>query len=153
MGYALFQIPGGIAGAKFGPRRACGYWLGLDFRLRLDRLLPGTIATTTGGTIFVLVILRFILGGTRTHLPSAGLSGAALVSSWAMGLTQCSVELCSDLGCCTGATVSRINYGLLGWRASFYVFVPAGIAAFALWWWYARDYPSEHPAMTPGELK
>ena len=40
-----------------------------------------------------------------------------------------------------------------GWRASFYVFVPAGIAAFALWWWYARDYPNEHPAMTPGELE
>ena len=94
---------------------ACGCWLGLDFRLRLDRpVARHDCHNHWGHHIGLGDIALHIRGGTRTHLPGAGLSGAALVSGWAMGLTQCSVEFCSDLGCCTGATVSRINYGLLG---------------------------------------
>ena len=61
-GYALFQIPGGIAGAKFGPRRTLA-GIGLVWILvsALTGILPGTIATTTGGTIFVLVILLSLI--------------------------------------------------------------------------------------------
>ena len=39
-----------------------------------------------------------------------------------------------------------------GWRASFYVFIPLGLGLFGLWWWYARDNPAEHPAMSEEEL-
>lgn len=39
-----------------------------------------------------------------------------------------------------------------GWRAAFFVFLPAGVLVFALWWWYARNTPAEHPAVDAAEL-
>ena len=154
-GYALFQIPGGIAGAKFGPRRTLA-GIGLVWILvsALTGILPGTIATTTGGTIFVLVILRFILGAA--HAPIYPVQASAVqrwfpVGQWALPNAVSSSAL--TLGAALAQPLVTLIMVYWGWRASFYVFVPAGIAAFALWWWYARDYPNEHPAMTPGELE
>ena len=154
-GYALFQIPGGIAGAKFGPRRTLA-GIGLVWILvsALTGMLPGTIATTTGGTIFVLVMLRFILGAA--HAPIYPVQASAVqrwfpVGQWALPNAVSSSAL--TLGAAMAQPLVALIMVYWGWRTSFYVFVPAGIAAFALWWWYARDYPSEHPAMTPGELE
>jgi ACS family glucarate transporter-like MFS transporter len=39
-----------------------------------------------------------------------------------------------------------------GWRSSFYALAPLGLAVGAWWYWYARDRPSEHRAITPGEI-
>jgi MFS transporter, ACS family, glucarate transporter len=41
----------------------------------------------------------------------------------------------------------------LGWRESFYVLAPFGFLVGAWWYWYGRDGPSEHPAITPDEVE
>ena len=40
-----------------------------------------------------------------------------------------------------------------GWRESFYLLAPIGIAAGAWWWWYGRDEPSQHRAITAAEIE
>ena len=40
-----------------------------------------------------------------------------------------------------------------GWRASFLLTAPLGFLIAAVWWWYARDRPSEHPKVSDGELE
>ena len=39
-----------------------------------------------------------------------------------------------------------------GWRASFYIFIPLGMALFWVWWRYATDDPADHASMTQAEL-
>ena len=39
-----------------------------------------------------------------------------------------------------------------GWRESFYALAPLGILCGAWWYWYGRDTPSEHPAITKEEI-
>jgi len=40
-----------------------------------------------------------------------------------------------------------------GWRASFLLTAPLGFLVAAIWWWYARDRPSEHPKVSESELE
>jgi len=40
-----------------------------------------------------------------------------------------------------------------GWRPAFYVFALVGVVVAGLWYWFARDYPEEHPRMSPLELQ
>lgn len=40
-----------------------------------------------------------------------------------------------------------------GWRTAFVIVAPLGFVVSALWWWYARDYPEEHPAINKAEVK
>ena len=39
-----------------------------------------------------------------------------------------------------------------GWRQSFVLAAPAAFVLAALWYWYARDRPSEHPGVSTAEL-
>ena len=40
-----------------------------------------------------------------------------------------------------------------GWQLSFYVSAVIGLSVAALWIWYARNRPEEHPSVSPEELK
>ena len=39
-----------------------------------------------------------------------------------------------------------------GWRESFVVTAPLAFLIAGVWWWYARDYPADHPAVSQSEL-
>ena len=39
-----------------------------------------------------------------------------------------------------------------GWRMSFILISPLGLAASLLWWWYVRDRPVDHPATNGHEV-
>ncbi|GIS02134.1 MAG: hypothetical protein CM15mP103_06850 [Gammaproteobacteria bacterium] len=73
-------------------------------------------------------------------------------SRWALGTAQCGGQYRFDIRRCAGAATGRVVMVYWGWRASFYVFIPLGIALFWLWWRYATDDPADHPAMTDAEL-
>jgi ACS family glucarate transporter-like MFS transporter len=42
--------------------------------------------------------------------------------------------------------------GQYGWRSGFLVLAPFALAASALWWWYARDRPEQHPSVNAEEI-
>ena len=153
-GYALFQLPGGIAGSRFGPRRTL-LVVGLLGILAsgLTGLLPGLLFQSTTGVIAVLLLVRFIMG--IAHAPMYPIQAAVVerwfpVGQWALPNAVSSTGL--TLGAAAAQPLVAVVMVYWGWRASFYVFIPLGLGLFGLWWWYARDNPAEHPAMGEEEL-
>ena len=153
-GYAISQLPGGVLGQRFGPRRtlmvAGLLWI---IASALTGFLPGLYFTSSLGVLGTLIVVRFLLG--VAHAPMFPVQAAAVqrwfpVGQWAMPNAIASTGL--TLGAAVAQPLVAFIMVYWGWRMSFYVFVPVGVGLFALWWWYARDDPSEHPAMTLTEL-
>jgi MFS transporter, ACS family, glucarate transporter len=153
-GYALFQLPGGMLGERFGARRLLTV-LGLLWLLTtlLTALLPGLFVGSTLWIIGSLMLIRFATG--IVHAPifpvQAGVLAAWFpVGNW--GLPNALLSTGLALG--AAATQPLVAWIMVtwGWRIAFYVFVPLGLALFAFWWWYARDNPQEHPGVGEAEL-
>jgi len=154
-GYLVFQIPGGILGKRFGPRLtllvAGGIWV---IACLLFALLPGSFESSVVGTVGLLIAIRVLMGAA--HAPIYPVQAAAVerwfpVGQWALPNAVSSTGL--SLGAAAAAPIFSIVILNYGWRASFLVFIPVGFLFFWIWWWYARDNPREHPAMSGAELE
>jgi len=153
-GYALFQLPGGIFGQVKGPRLALTICLLLwSVFTMLSGVLPGTVFNAAGSIFASLIAVRFLLGASVGPLfPIVGGTVAAWfpVSRWAYpnALSSAALNVGSAL---TGPLVAWLML-TFGWRESFYLTAPFGLGLAALWWWYARDDPSDHSRVSPSEL-
>lgn len=142
--YALFQVPGGWLGDRFGPRRALTgiviWWSTF------------TAATAACWSAASMVVCRFLFGmGEAGAFPIAtrSLSRWMLPSErgWAQGLTHAGARLG---GAVTPVFVAMI-IAAFGWRAPFFLFAIIGIAWAAGWFWYYRDTPAEHRSVNDAE--
>jgi ACS family glucarate transporter-like MFS transporter len=151
IGYAVFQIPGGMLARYLGPRRVLALsvvcW-GL-FTVLTTLVPPGI-----GGALLLLILVRFLLGaGEAMMYPAAN----QFVERWfpidergkANGIIFAGVGLGSGL---TPPLVTAIIL-LYGWRASFWFSAVVGILAGAVWYLAARDSPEEHPLVNTEELE
>jgi ACS family glucarate transporter-like MFS transporter len=151
--YALLQIPGGIFGQIFGARRTLAWitvsWGVLTF---LTGFLPALFATSVLGTMVSLIAVRFLLGVTNAPVYPA-VAGAIErwfpPGSWAFPNAASSVGL--SLGQAVLGPLVAVLMVTFGWRESFYFLAPIGILAGLWWYWYGRDTPAEHPAVTRAE--
>jgi ACS family glucarate transporter-like MFS transporter len=155
LGYAIFQLPGGAAADRYGPRivltLAMFAW---GVLVALTALAPAPSVAGVGVTIAFLCIIGFVVG--VAHAPIYPTVACTVrrwfpVGSWALpnGLTSTGLTWGS-------AAVTTVLTGLIaviGWRMGFVVLAPVAFIAAALWWWYARDFPSEHRAVNPAELE
>ncbi|WP_129791485.1 MFS transporter [Sphingosinicella sp. CPCC 101087] len=144
--YALFQIPGGWMGDRFGPRRALTavvvWWSAF------------TALTATAWSAGSMVVMRFLFGmGEAGAFPIAtrSLSRWMLPSErgWAQGVTHAGARL--------GAAVTPVLVAYLiiefGWRMPFIAFALLGLAWAALWFVFYRDHPREHASVNEAELE
>lgn len=154
-GYALFQFPGGVFGDVVGPRRALA-WIAIAWGIvnLLTGLIPGVSAVGVGGVLGALVVLRFAMGVVQAPVFPV-LAGAVgnwfPVSAWALpnGLSSAGLTLGAAA---TGPLIVWLADSV-GWRLSFILTAPIGLAIAALWHWQARDRPGEHPAVGEAELR
>lgn len=142
--YALFQIPGGWLGDRFGPRRALTgvvIWWSIF-----------TAATAGTWNAASMMVSRFLFGmGEAGAFPIAtrSLSRWMLPSErgWAQGVTHAGARL--------GGAVTPLFVALLilqfGWRMPFMLFALIGIGWAILWFWYYRDTPREHSGVNEAE--
>jgi len=154
-GYAVFQFPGGVFGDIVGSRRALTVIAVLWGILTLATgLVPGTSVISTASILAVLVVLRFLMGVAQAPffpVTCGGTIGSWFpVSGWALpnGLTSTGLTLGAAA---TGPLVAWLMEAL-GWRASFLVTAPLAFLIAGLWWWYARDNPSDHRRVSRKEL-
>lgn len=154
-GYAIFQFPGGVVGDLLGARRGLALiavsWGVMNF---LVGLVPGRSLASSTTILVTLVVLRFLMGAAQA--PIYPITGANICnwfpeSGWAFpnGLTNAGLTLGSAA---TGPLIAWLME-TAGWRQSFIVTAPLALLVAALWWWYARDYPTEHRSVSPGELE
>ncbi len=154
LGYALFQIPGGWLGDRFGPRlvltAAVIWWSVFTILTALAASLP---TATVFGTVGSLILMRFLIGvGEAAALPNF----ARTVANWfgpnergfGMGLAI------GGLGVGSALTPPLTAWLMLtyNWQTPFYVAGIAGIFIALLWYVFATDRPEQHPRVNQQEL-
>jgi ACS family glucarate transporter-like MFS transporter len=160
LAYALFEVPTGYLGDRFGPRRTLiriVLWWSFFFCLTtLVGYQLGTVAMVGMTGLYVLIVFRFLFGvgeagaypnmarGVYNWFPVSQrgtAQGAIWMSARFMGGLTPLIWLC------------LVDPQLLGlhWRAGFWIFACVGLlwcVAFALWF---RNTPEEHPAVNQAE--
>jgi ACS family glucarate transporter-like MFS transporter len=154
-GYALFQIPGGVLGDRFGPRRVLTLiavtWSVLTFA---TSIVPGQQAASHFLIIASLFLVRFLVGAA--HAPIFPVMNASIVrwfpkGGWALPLGLSSTAL--TLGGAAAAVALPQVIAELGWRVAFLCLAPLGLLVAAIWWWYSRDNPAHHRAVNEAEVE
>jgi ACS family glucarate transporter-like MFS transporter len=151
LGYASFQIPGGVLARRLGPRRVIALgviWSGLF------TALTGSVPSSIRGALLLLVLIRFALAaGEAIMYPAAN----QFVERWfptdergkANGIIFGGVGLGSGF---TPLLVTAIMLRF-GWRASFWFSSVVVLVAGSIWYLAARDTPEQHPWVRAGELE
>jgi ACS family glucarate transporter-like MFS transporter len=152
-GYAIFQFPGGLFADRFGPRKALALialaWAVLTVG---TALVPGPATAPLWVIIASLLVIRFLVG--MAHAPIFPTCNSFIqrwfpVGGWAFPTGLSSTGL--TLG--FAATAPALTWMILefGWREAFLWLSPSALLVAGLWWWYARDRPSDHPAVNAAE--
>ena len=145
IGNALLQIPGGVLADRWSARKVlavafCGFSL-------------FTLLTPLGARAFALLFaLRFLVGAFESLTFPAVI---AINSRW---FPQSEFGRAHTLSI-SGITVGQVVAYLLipwiiltsTWQMVFYVNAALGFLWAALWFWFARDTPAEHPRISTAE--
>ena len=142
--YALFQIPAGWLGDRFGPRRALTsivVWWSIF-----------TALTTAAWNATSMAAIRFLFGmGEAGAFPIATRS----LSRWMLPSERGFAQGVTHAGSRLGGALTPAIVGLLiaryGWRTPFLCFSVIGVAWAILWFWYYRDSPAEHSSTNASE--
>ncbi len=152
--YTLLQIPGGVLGESIGYRRALTLiavsWGVLTL---LTGFAPALTAASATGAMIALITVRFLMGAANAPMYPISVGTIAHwfpVGGWAFPNAMTSVGL--SLGQAAIGPVVTILIYHFGWRTSFYALAPLGLLVAAWWYWYGRNTPAEHCAMTREEL-
>jgi ACS family glucarate transporter-like MFS transporter len=154
LGYALFQIPGGWMGDRWGVRlvlAAAVLWWSLFTVLTAAAAHP--FLSSTIGALGALLVVRFLIGvGEAAALPNFNRT----VADWLAP---------SERGVGMGISIGGIGFGSAitpplvawlmtryGWPVAFYVTGGIGLLVAATWYGLARDRPHEHPGVNRAEL-
>jgi len=143
--YAMFQVPGGWLGDRFGPRTVLttivSYWSVM------------TAATAAATSFFSFVGIRFLFG--------IGEAGAFPVATRAMqlwyprrerGFVQGITHSASRAGAAIAPPIVVLLMTSFGWQSVFYVCGAVGFI-WALWWAVSyRNLPEDHPLVNREEL-
>lgn len=145
-GYALFQIPGGWLGDRFGPRRALTaivIWWSLF-----------TSLTAAAWGEFSMRAFRFLFGvGEAGAFPIATRSLSRWILPTERGYAQGITHAGSRIGAALTPPIVVWLIVSYGWRAPFFVFGLLGLLWAAVWFWYYRDTPEEHSSVNKAELE
>ncbi|RMH09900.1 MAG: MFS transporter [Nitrospirae bacterium] len=145
LGYALFQIPGGWAGDRWGPRwtLTCALiwwsiWTGMT------ALVPTSPLADLFGMVGALSIARFLIGvGEAAALPTFNRAVANWLAPHERGL---GIALAiSGIGIGSAITPPLTAWIMVnwGWHMAFYVSGAIGMLFAVLWFGYAVDHPHE----------
>lgn len=153
-GYALFQIPWGWAGDRFGPRStltiALLWWSTLTI---LMTVVPLIGRSRWWSLAWAFAVIRFLTGaGEAASYPNAN----KIVAFWT---TKTERGIGSSLllgGVGAGGVISPLLFAATmqrwGWRSSFILSGMLAIGVAAIWAVYARNRPAEHPRINLAEL-
>lgn len=146
LGYAVSQIPAGLAIGKIGTRKIASVAI---IGFSIITFLMGHV-----GTAIALVVLRFLLGLAEGPTP---VSITSTINQWfpakekgtATGLFIASTQLAPVIA--PIAAVYLANY--FGWRSVFIYFAIPGLIMAIVWYIFVRSKPEESKHVSPAELQ
>lgn len=153
LGYALFQIPGGWLGDRWGARRvltlAVLWWSVFTAVTAVAAALP---LAALVGVLGSLVTVRFLIGvGEAAALPNFNRAVANWLPSTERGLGIGVAIGGIGVGSAITPPITAwimVNYG---WQTAFYVCALLGVIVAGAWFFYATDRPEEHPRVNAAE--
>jgi ACS family glucarate transporter-like MFS transporter len=154
LGYALSQVPGGMLGDRFGPRRvlmgAVVWWSAWT---ALTAAAPEIAATGILGLFSAFWLVRFLIGlGEGPAFPNAN----KVVGIWMSPNERARGSGLFLLGVGIGGTLTPpiITWVMLtwGWRLSFVICGALGILVTAIWAALSTESPRQHPRVNAAEL-
>jgi ACS family glucarate transporter-like MFS transporter len=158
LGYALFQIPGGWAGDRFGPRKmltaAILWWSAFTALTAIAPQLQQSLHVARWlGVAGSLMIVRFLVGvGEAASAPNAN----KIVSSWMGASHRATGTSFTLLGIGLSGAMTPLLITLLmqrwGWRASFGICGAIGILVAVAFYWFVTDRPEQNPRVNAAEL-
>jgi MFS transporter, ACS family, glucarate transporter len=143
--YTLFEIPGGWMGDRWGARIVL---------LRVVTLWSFfTAATGWAWNYASLLVCRFLFGaGEAGCFPNL----AKMVRNWLPGHERLRAQGLVWLAARWGGAVTPFLVALLlqhvSWRHAFEMFGVLGVVWGALFFWWFRDHPRDHPRVNAAEL-
>jgi MFS transporter, ACS family, glucarate transporter len=152
LGYAIFQLPGGIIGQRLGARTTFVV-IGITAFLATFAM-PLVPEFFQGPALFAALLgVQLVLGLSQGAIFPVS---AGVFEAWFPAKRWALVQGLQTAGLGLGAAVTPplIVYlmGRLGWqRGLAWASLPA-VALIALWAWYGRNTPREHPAISAREL-
>jgi ACS family glucarate transporter-like MFS transporter len=152
LGYAIFQMPGGVFGQRLGARRTF-IIIGLTAFL-------ATVATPlapdlfSGGALFVaLLAVQVLLGCSQGAIFPVS---AGVFEAWFPPIRWSYVQGLQTMGLGLGAALTPPLIAslmtALGWQPALLLTSLPALVLIALWGWYGRNTPHEHPSVTAEEL-
>jgi MFS transporter, ACS family, glucarate transporter len=152
LGYGLFQLPGGIFGQRHGARRTFVI-IGLAAFLATIAMPLAPYMLNGLGLFAALLAVQVLLGCSQAAIfpVSAGVFEVWFPPRW-----WTSVQGLQTMGLGLGAALTpplvATLMSTMGWqRALLWSSLPA-IGLIAVWAWYGRNTPREHPSMSTQEL-
>jgi MFS family permease len=145
LAYALFEIPGGWLGDKWGPRRVL---------LRIVMFWSFfTAATGYAWNQASMMVCRFLFGaGEAGGFPNIAKMFSVWLPQREHGMAQGITWLAARWGGAFTPLLVVWVLGLVSWRMTFVIFACLGVVwavCFAMWF---RDDPKNHPQVNAGEL-
>jgi sugar phosphate permease len=143
--YAIFQVPGGWLGDRFGPRSVLAgivaYW----------SAMTAATAAATGAVSFI--VIRFLFGiGEAGAFPCATRAMQLWYPRGERGLVQGITHSASRAGAAIAPPIVVWLMTQFGWQSVFYVCGAIGLI-WAVWWSLAyRNLPEEHTLVNGAEL-
>src|SRR6201981_3854229 len=130
--FAIFQVPGGWLGARFGPRRVLtiivAYWSVM------------TAATAAATSAISFVIIRFLFGiGEAGAFPGATRAMQLWYPRDERGFVQGITHSASRLGAAIAPPIVVLIMTTLGWQSVFYICGAVGIVWAVLWYFVYRN--------------
>lgn len=154
LGYALFQVPGGWAGDRYGPKNILtGAILLWSLFTALTGLAPELVLNRWIGVAGSLMLVRFLVGvGEAANSPNNN----KIVSNWIGSEHRGVGSSFTILGIGIGGAVTPPLIAWLmqhwGWRSSFYLSGLVGLFVVLIWEWYVTNTPEEHQQVNSEEL-
>jgi len=145
LAYGLFAVPAGRFVDRFGPRFVLAFIVGLW------SLFTGLTGLASG--LAALIAIRFLFGMSEA---GAYPGAARAIKTWfplrERGRVQGIMLSFGQIGGIVAPVATAYLIQVAGWRSVFFVYGAVGMLWAAGWWFWYRNDPSEHRAVTPEEL-
>jgi MFS transporter, ACS family, glucarate transporter len=152
LGYALFQMPGGLFGQRLGARRTFVI-IGLTafFATIATPLVPTLF---TGSTLFIVLYgVQVLLGCSQGAIFPVS---AGAFEAWFPRNRWSLVQGLQSMGLGLGAALTppliASLMATLGWQSALVWSSLPVLLLIAAWAWYGRNTPREHPSVSAQEL-
>ena len=152
VGYALFQLPGGLFGQRFGARMAFTLFGIVAFAAVMTT--PAAPEFLRGTPLFIVLLgAQFVLGMAQAGIfpVSNGVFEAWFPPrQWAFVLGAQNMGL--NLGAALTPPLIAVLMTAVGWQQALaWAGIPP-VVVIAIWAWYGRNTPREHPQVSTAEI-